>query len=145
MYQARMIAQKQMDFYLDGKLGVIIDGTGGSYNPIAKKKKQLEELGYDCYMIFVDTTMKTAMARNSARTNRNLHDKVVKRNWKSVQKNKDAYKSLFGSNIKVVSTEGREPGELPRGAKSHVMKFINNAIQNPIAKKWIALAKKVLN
>ena len=145
MYKARMIAQKQMDFYLDGKLGVIIDGTGGSYNPIAKKKKMLEELGYDCYMIFVDTTMKTAMARNSARTNRNLHDKVVKRNWKSVQKNKSAYKSLFGSNIKVVSTEGREPGELPRGAKSHVMKFINNAIQNPIAKKWIAIAKKVLN
>ena len=144
MYKARMIAQKQMDFYLDGKLGIIIDGTGGSYNPIAKKKKMLEDLGYDCYMIFVDTTMKTAMERNSARDERRLLDKIVKRSWKSVQQNKKAYKSLFGNNIKVVSTEGRKPGELPRGAKSHVMKFINNAIQNPIAKKWIGIAKKVL-
>ena len=145
MHKARMIAQKQMEFYLDGKLGIIIDGTGGSYNPIAKKKKQLEELGYDCYMIFVDTTMKTAMARNSARDTRVLLDKVVKRTWKSVQQNKKAYKDLFGSNMKVVSTEGRKAGELPRGAKSHVMKFINSAIQNPIAQKWISIARKVLD
>lgn len=144
MYQARMIAQKQMNFYLDGKLGVIIDGTGGSYNPIAKKKKMLEDLGYDCYMIFVDTTMKTAMQRNQDRNNRRLHDKVVKRSWKQVQSNKKAYKSLFGGNMKVVSTESRQPGELPRGAQSHAMKFINSAIQNPIAKKWIAVAKKVM-
>mgnify|MGYP003625495325 CR=1 FL=1 len=145
MYKARMIAQKQMEFYLDGKLGIIIDGTGGSYNPIAKKKQQLEDLGYDCYMIFVDTTMKTAMARNSARDTRVLLDKVVKRTWKGVQQNKKAYKDLFGSNMKVVSTEGRQPGELPRGAKSHVMKFINSVVQNPIAKKWIGIARKVLD
>lgn len=145
MHKARMIAQKQMEFYLEGKLGIIIDGTGGSYNPIAKKKQQLEELGYDCYMIFVDTTMKTAMARNSARDTRVLLDKVVKRTWKGVQKNKKAYKDLFGPNMKVVSTEGREPGELPRGAKSHVMKFINSAVQNPIAQKWISIARKVLD
>ena len=61
---------------------IIIDGTGGSYNPIAKKKKLLEDLGYDCYMIFVDTTMKTAMERNQNRDTRRLLDKVVKRNWK---------------------------------------------------------------
>tara|TARA_R110001592_G_scaffold144611_5_gene367913 strand:+ start:17680 stop:18990 length:1311 start_codon:yes stop_codon:yes gene_type:complete len=145
MYKARMIAQKQMEYYLDGKLGIIIDGTGGSYNPIAKKKKQLEELGYDCYMIFVDTTMKTALARNAARDTRVLLDKVVKRTWKGVQQNKKAYKDLFGSNMKVVSTEGRQPGELPRGAKSHVMKFINSVVQNPIAKKWIGIARKVLD
>lgn len=145
MYKARMIAQKQMEFYLDGKLGIIIDGTGGSYNPIAKKKQQLEDLGYDCYMIFVDTTMKTAMARNSARDTRVLLDKVVKRTWKGVQQNKDAYKSLFGSNMKVISTEDRGPGELPRGAKTHVMKFINSAVQNPIAQKWIGIARKVLD
>lgn len=144
MYKARMIAQKQMDFYLEGKLGVIIDGTGGSYNPIAKKKKMLEDLGYDCYMIFVDTTMKTAMQRNQDRDTRRLHDKVVKRAWKGVQNNKKAYKGLFGSNIKVVSTENTKPGELPRGAKSHAMKFLNRTIENPIAKKWIAIAKKVM-
>jgi hypothetical protein len=104
----------------------------------------LEDLGYDCYMIFVDTTMKTAMQRNQDRNNRRLHDKVVKRSWKQVQSNKKAYKSLFGGNIKIISTEKTQPGELPRGAKSHAMKFINSAIQNPIAKKWIAIAKKVM-
>ena len=142
MHKARMIAKKQMDFYLEGKLGIIIDGTGGSYNPIATKKKLLEELGYDCYMIFVDTTMKTAKERNSNRNTRRLLDKIVERNWKSVQANKDAYKQLFGSNIKVISTEGRDAGELPRGAASHVMKLINSEVQNPIAKKWIGIAKK---
>ncbi len=144
MYKARMIAQRQMNFYLEGKLGIIIDGTGGSYNPIAAKKKMLEDLGYDCYMIFVDTTMKTAIQRNQDRNDRRLHDKVVKRAWKGVQNNKKAYKSLFGGKIKVISTEKTQPGELPRGAKSHVMKFLNKAIDNPIAIKWIEIAKKVM-
>ena len=43
---------------------MIIDGTGDDFKKIAMEKKELEEVGYDCYMIFVNTTLEVALERN---------------------------------------------------------------------------------
>ena len=45
-------------FYEAGRLGMIIDGTGHRYDKMAKLKKHAESLGYDCYMVFVNTSLK---------------------------------------------------------------------------------------
>ena len=42
---------------MDGRLGMIIDGTGHKYDKIKKQKEELEEIGYDCYMVFVHTDL----------------------------------------------------------------------------------------
>ena len=42
--------------YINGRLGLLIDGTGKNYAKIAKQKKRLHEVGYDCFMIFVNIT-----------------------------------------------------------------------------------------
>ena len=34
---------------------MIIDGTGDDFKKISAEKKELEAVGYDCYMIFVNT------------------------------------------------------------------------------------------
>lgn len=47
--------------YLNGRLGVVIDGTGRDYNKIKIVKTLLDSLGYDTYMIFVNTTLDTAI------------------------------------------------------------------------------------
>ena len=39
--------------YIEGRLGIIIDGTGRDLNKIAKEATELQQLGYDTYMIYV--------------------------------------------------------------------------------------------
>ena len=56
--------------YMEGRLGMIIDGTGHNFQKIKKEKKQLEALGYDCYMVFVNTTLPVAQERNKKRARR---------------------------------------------------------------------------
>ena len=144
MYQSVQIAKKQLEMYLEGKLGIIIDGTGGSSKQLLQKKKRIEDLGYDTYMIFVHTTLETALARNKARKSRSLLDKVVERTWNKVQDNLDIYKKAFKGNFTYVSTEHTKQGELPKGAKQAVVNFMNKPIKNKTAQSWIAKAEKVL-
>ena len=144
MYQSVQIAKKQLEMYLEGKLGIIIDGTGGSSKQLLQKKKRIEDLGYDTYMIFVHTTLETALERNRARKSRSLLDKVVERTWNKVQDNLDIYKKAFKGNFTYVSTEHTKQGELPKGAKQAVMNFMNKPIKNKTAQSWIAKAEKVL-
>ena len=130
MYQSVQIAKKQLEMYLEGKLGIIIDGTGGSSKQLLQKKKRIEDLGYDTYMIFVHTTLETELERNKNRKSRSLLDKVVERTWNKVQDNLKLYKSAFGSNFTYVSTEHTKQGELPKGAKQAVMNFMSKPIKN---------------
>lgn len=143
MAKAVKIARKQYETYLNGKLGIIIDGTGASPNALTKKKKQLESLGYDCYMIFVNTSLETALDRNRKRKDRSLLDKIVERSWQKVQDAQSTYKSSFGSNYQEVSTENSKEGQLPPGVKSAAFSFISKPIKNKEALKWIAKAKNI--
>ena len=45
--RAKNITNAQMKLYIDGRLGLILDGTGKDYNKISTIKKQLDTLGYD--------------------------------------------------------------------------------------------------
>ena len=62
--RAKNITNAQMKLYIDGRLGLILDGTGKDYNKISTIKKQLDTLGYDSYMIFVNTSLEVALDRN---------------------------------------------------------------------------------
>ena len=42
---------------------MIIDGTADDFQKIAREKAQLEEIGYQTYMIFVNTTLEVALER----------------------------------------------------------------------------------
>lgn len=143
MGKARKVAQKQMDNYLAGKLGIIIDGTGGSSNALLAKKKSIEDLGYDTYMIFVDTSLETALERNAKRTDRSLLDKVVERTWQKVQDNLKTYKSAFKSNFINVNTDKDIGDKLPSSVINSVMKFIKKPVKNKEALKWIKQAKRL--
>ena len=65
--QAKELIKKQQKNYLEGRLGLIIDGTGKDAAKILRQKASLEELGYDPYMIFVNTSLDVAIKRNEER------------------------------------------------------------------------------
>jgi len=137
------IAKKQLENYLDGKLGIIIDGTGASSNALFGKKKSIEALGYDTYMVYVNTTLETALQRNANRPERKLLDKVVERVWQKVHDNFNTFKSGFGSNFVKVEADGNMIEKLPPGTKSAVMSFLNKPVKNKEALKWIKKSKKL--
>jgi hypothetical protein len=59
--RAKNLTNAQMKLYVDGRLGLILDGTGKDYDKIKRVKGQLDTIGYDSYMIFVNTSLEVAL------------------------------------------------------------------------------------
>ena len=134
--QAKRVTLKRMHNYINGKLGMLIDGTGKDYNKIANMKIQLQRHGYDCYMVFVNTTLEVAIERNEKRPRKVPLD-ILKQGWHAVQDNMGRLQTLFGSsNMLIVDNSTYK--QFPSVVKKAASKFVNRPITNHRAKKWIA-------
>ena len=136
--RAKQLTQKQKAFYEAGRLGMIIDGTGHRYEKIAKLKKHAEGLGYDCYMVFVNTSLKVAQERNQQR-DRVLPNDLLSKSWQDVQDNLGKFQNLFGSHFRIVDNTVYKP--ITREVQKAVNKFVRKPIYNRIGRKWIENAK----
>jgi len=139
--KAKLMTADRKKQYMEGRLGMIIDGTGHNFGKIKKEKEQLEALGYDCYMVFVNTSLEVAKQRNQERERR-LPEKILVQSWKDVQNNLGKFQSLFGSNFAIVdNSKFLKPEEAQkkfgRLTKKYIDKFIKKPIRNIIGKKWI--------
>jgi predicted kinase len=104
-HQARGIAKRKMMKYKGNADGVVVDGTGGSIKAMEKLVNEFKDKGYDVSMLFVETSLPTALARNKARAERSLLDKIVERNHEAVQGNKSGFKTMFGERFMEVKTD----------------------------------------
>lgn len=140
--KAKAISQKQKAFYEAGRLGMIIDGTGHDYAKIQKNKKYAESLGYDCYMIFVNTSLEVAKERNQNR-DRVVPDAILVKSWKDVQENLGKFQNLFGGNMRIVDNTVYKPISKP--IQKAVNEFMKKPTYNHIGKKWIETARALKN
>ena len=140
--RAKEITAKQKAFYEAGRLGMIIDGTGHDYAKIQKNKKKAIELGYDTYMVFVNTSLEVAQERNKNRE-RVLPDDLLEKSWKDVQQNLGKFQNLFGGNFRIVDNTVYKP--ISGQVQKAVNKFVNKPTYNAIGKKWIKTAKALKN
>jgi predicted kinase len=133
--KSKQVRDTALKNYINGRLGILIDGTGKDYAKIAIQKKKLQEVGYDCYMVFVNTDLDVALERNELR-DRTLPSELVKQGWQAVQNNMGKFQGLFGSsNMLIVdNSEFKEFGKIVKKAADG---FMRRPIQNPIAKAWI--------
>jgi len=136
--KAKQLTKKQKSFYEAGRLGMIIDGTGHVYSKIQKNKKYAESLGYDTYMVFVNTSLEVAQERNKQR-DRVLPDDLLEKSWKDVQNNLGKFQNLFGGNFRIVDNTVYKP--IAKEVQKAVNKFIRKPIYNPIGKKWVQTAR----
>lgn len=154
---AKNITKKQQAFYEAGRLGMIIDGTGDELTKIKAKKEHAESLGYDCYMVFVNTSLQVAQERNKTR-DRTLPNSLVSEIWKACQNNLGGFQSLFKGNFVIVdNTEYKKYQAKFKNKKAGVEEFVDTNIsqdiqksidgflrkplQNPIGKQWIQNAR----
>ena len=141
--RAKGVTKRMQGNFLDGRLGLIIDGTGKDYDKIATQVAGLKNLGYDCYMIFVNTSLDTAQERNKQRK-RTLPEKEVAAMWNAVQQNIGKFQRLFG-NANMIIVDNNDAGEdVFAKVWKRCMILVKKKVTNRIAKSWIAkeLAKK---
>lgn len=118
-----------------GRIGMIIDGTGDDAAKMLKKKTAVEELGYDTFMVFVNTTLEMAQERNLKRE-RKLPAKLVEKIWTAVQANKEQFEAMFGSNMVVIDNTEYEWSESETAAAAAAVGFVESPVSNPIGIQW---------
>jgi dephospho-CoA kinase len=94
----------EMEKIIAGKESFILDGTAASFNKTAQLKQELEEAGYNVFMLYVYTDLERSLKQNQDRfeksdgEDRSLAPAIVMRTWMDVTKNYKPYKDLFDQN-----------------------------------------------
>ena len=146
--KAKMTTATQLDTYIQGRLGLVIDATGRDLNTINSQKRQLDLIGYDSYMIFVNTSLEVALERNKNRP-RTIPEYIVTDSWNQVQRNIGSFQRIFSPNRMLIVDNNKSEKELVTLTLNAASKFIRSQLRskpnNLTAKQWIAnelMAKK---
>ena len=144
--RAKAMTGSQMDLSIRGRLGLVIDGTGRDYDKIKEQKALLDQLGYDSYMIFVNTTLEVALERNSKRE-RSVPEYITRKSHAIVQANIGKFQNTFGMRGMIIIDNSKDDKELTtqimdRCSKA-VRKLLTNKIQSYTAKRWMATERRL--
>jgi len=140
--RAKELTKGTQEMYIQGRLGMIIDGTGKNYGKIEKQVNKMRALGYDCYMVFVNTSLEVAQQRNAAR-DRKLPKDMVEKMWGEVQQNIGKFQRLFKSKrFEIVdNSEYNDSTPIDLVAKE-IRKFMKQPVSNPIGKQWMEMERE---
>ena len=109
MAQANKEFKGKVAATIQGKESFILDGTAASVKQTANLKNELEEAGYEVFMLYVYTDLERSLKQNQDRfeksdgKDRSLAPAIVLRTWKDVTSNFKPYKEMFGDNFVSVA------------------------------------------
>ena len=135
--RAKKVTAAKKGHALDGRLGLVIDGTGKEYKKVTKESGMLRELGYDTYMVFVNTSLETALARNEKRA-RKVPPRIAEKGWKEVQANLGKFQQYFGPDKFFIVDNNDHQEDLMAKATKLIARAVKKTVNNPTAKEWIA-------
>ena len=134
--QAKKVTGDQMDIYISGRLGLVIDATGRDYSIISRQKSLLQMLGYDCYMIFVNTSLEVSLERNRTRTRRVPED-ITRKSWQAVQNNIGKFQTTFGRGNFIVVDNNNASENILTKLWTRVRGLVRTPVRNILAKRWM--------
>jgi hypothetical protein len=137
--KAKKLTKERERLALAGRRGLIINGTADDPEKIASIKKELEALGYDTMMVFVNTSDEVSKSRNVSRGEeggRTVPEDIRKDKWDAAQKARPVFEKLFGKDNFV---EVDNSNDL-RKASPEVKKKVEGEFQSifKMAKKFVA-------
>ena len=143
--KAKRMTALSLGAAIEGRLGLIIDSTARNVPKIEFENAHMRGIGYDTFMLFVNTTLEVAMERNNERP-RKLPDAIVIQNHKEVQANIGKLQNIFGTNNFVVVDNNKKKEDINIKVYKAVRKLVNRDPQSKVAKDWIAreLTKRVV-
>ena len=122
----------EMEKIIAGRESFILDGTAASFNKTAQLKQELEEAGYEVFMLYVYTDLERSLKQNQDRfdksggEDRSLAPAIVMKTWMDVTKNYKPYKDLFDQNnfaLVANTLEGEKLGSLEDIVKKYLDPF----------------------
>ena len=135
--RAKKVTAAKKGHALDGRLGLIIDGTGKDYDKLTKQASELKKIGYEVSMVFVNTSLETALKRNQMRK-RSVPPRIAEKGWQQVQNNLGKFQNFFSpKNFFIVDNNDHQEDMLELSTKS-ITRALRKKVNNPIAKAWIA-------
>ena len=134
--KAKRLTSAKKANYLEGRLGLIIDGTGKDYDKIAGQATKLKQIGYDVHMIFVNTSLDVALERNQKRE-RTVPESITIKSWNDVQRNIGKFSQYFRQNFIVVDNNEANEDVFTKVFKQ-IKSLVRKKVSNPVAKMWIA-------
>ena len=137
--RAKKVTEKRKANYIEGRLGLIIDGTGKDFGKISSQAAGLKQIGYDVHMIFVNTSLEVALENNKNRK-RVVPEKEAMNMWKQVQANIGKFQQFFGpKNFIIVDNDMPDlDGRLFDHVFLKVKSLLRKKVDNFIAKAWMA-------
>ena len=133
---AKTLTKKMQSGYLGGRLGLLIDGTGKDLAKIQAASNGLRKIGYDTYMIFINTSEDVAQQRNAARE-RKLEPEEVTKMWNGVQRNIGGFQRHFGRRNFILVDNNEASQDIMQELFVTVKKIVNDPVTNPIGQRWI--------
>ena len=146
--KAKRMTSLALSAAVDNRLGLIIDSTGRDVAKIETEKAKLDAMGYDTFMVFVNTSLEVALVRNNERftihKKRKVPESIVISNHKQVQNNMGKFQRMFGrNNFDIIDNNKNQEDVNPKVYKS-IRTFVNREPTSKEAKDRIKreLAKK---
>ena len=138
--RAKKITASRKGNAVDGRLGLLLDGTGRDYDKIVKQSIQLKQLGYETHMIYVNTSLETALQRNAKR-DRTVPESIAITSWKDVQSNMGKFSQHFRQNFIIVDNNDSEEDVMTPVFKQ-IKGLLKNKVTNKLASAWVSMEMK---
>jgi len=126
----------QLKYALEGRLGLILDSTARDIARIESEANSMKYIGYDTYMIFVNTSLEVALKRNQMRA-RKVPDAIIITNHKQVQQNIGKLQRIFGTNNFIVVDNNKVAEDVNPSVHKAIRKMINRKPTSYQAISWI--------
>ena len=141
--KAKRMTALSLGAAIEGRLGLILDSTARDVARIESERAHMEAIGYDTFMIFVNTSREVALVRNQERK-RKLPDAIVIQNHKQVQANIGKLQNMFGNNNFAIIDNNKVKEDVNPKVYKAVRKLVNRDPQSKEAKDWVKreLARK---
>ncbi len=141
--KAKRMTALSLGAAIEGRLGLILDSTARDVARIESERAHMEAIGYDTFMIFVNTSREVALVRNQERK-RKLPDAIVIQNHKQVQANIGKLQNMFGNNNFVIIDNNKVKEDVNPKVYKAVRKLVNRDPTSKVAKDWVKreLARK---
>ena len=96
------------------------------------KAALLQQLGYDCYMIFVNTSLEVALERNKKRE-RSVPEYITRKSHgQIVQSNIGKFQNTFGMGNMIIIDNSKDDRELTTQIMNRCLKAVRRLLRNKI-------------
>lgn len=134
--RSKHLTVNQLTLYINSCLPLFIDITSTEPTSTVKRYNILENIGYDMALVFVNTSLETALERNRNRE-RTIPDDMVKDYHDKAQKMKGFLRTKFPLFMEVKNDEGELTDSVILHAYKKMEFFYDSPVKNPIGQQHV--------